>query len=92
MAAITPGAARAASPLPLNVDDLTLPCRTTDPDLWNSPIHAEQLVAADLCHDCPYMLACRAWARATGQAGVCGGETQAERRRALRASAAGAAA
>ncbi|WP_327679545.1 WhiB family transcriptional regulator [Kitasatospora sp. NBC_00458] len=83
MAAITPGSARAASPLPLNVDDLTLPCRTTDPDLWTSSVYTEQLRAADLCHDCPHMLACRAWARATGQAGACGGETEAQRRRAL---------
>ncbi|MER5356104.1 WhiB family transcriptional regulator [Kitasatospora sp. NPDC002551] len=87
--AITPGSVRAASPLPLNVDDQVLSCRTTDPDLWNSPVHAEQLLAADLCHDCPYMLACRSWARATGQAGVCGGETPAERRRTHTADAAG---
>lgn len=81
--------ANAASPLPLDADDQALPCRTIDPDLWTSPIGAQQRQAADFCLDCPWMFDCRAWARATGQAGVCGGETDAERRLALQRSATG---
>lgn len=35
--------------------------------------------AVELCLDCPLMLACRDWARATGAPGVAGGESEGER-------------
>ena len=55
-----------------------VPCATR-PDLFHSDDPADVARAVDLCLDCPLMLACRDWARAQGEYGVAGGETEAER-------------
>lgn len=55
-----------------------VPC-TTQPCLFHSDDQADIERAVDLCLDCPLMLACRDWARAHGEHGVAGGETEQER-------------
>ena len=35
-----------------------LPCATTDPELWFSPLAADRQYAARACHTCPILAAC----------------------------------
>ncbi|MBC2869841.1 WhiB family transcriptional regulator [Streptomyces mexicanus] len=57
------------------------PCQQTDPEEW-FPQHGHNPTAVRLCHSCPLLADCRAWALANPQLaaeGIWGGLTRAQR-------------
>lgn len=57
------------------------PCRQTDPEEW-FPGHGHNATAVRLCHTCPLLADCRAWALANPELaseGIWGGLTRAQR-------------
>lgn len=74
-----------AMPTPItSVDDwrLQAACRNHDPDTWfpNRTDDARTAQAKQICHTCPVLLQCRAWALNTAEEyGICGGLTPCER-------------